>query len=333
MDQWQQSHATGGANYRQVQQQHPEWMSGGWIDPKKGITGNQADFLQSMFLGYDVPRMQGAADEQYARVNQGISEMQAGTQRGYDDITNATRTSANDLRSFSNEVGAPAMGYAAQSVANAQENVRQANEQAGAGIQGAVAGLYSSTRNNMALSLSGTNPDGSPMTAEQKAAVSKQMIYDTGTQAAQIRSQYNAQVLSMRANLSAADQGAAGTATQVGQIASGLRTTAANLETSGAIAGAQLLAQGNKDAAALMLANPRSIVSISNGILNMWGVFMGSTPAKQPGQALQAAPAVGAVAGGVIGSIFAPGAGTAVGASAGAGLGSEFANMYQANHS
>lgn len=300
---------------------NPQWGNSPFFDPKKGFTNNQAKFMEDLFLGYDLPRIQGAADRQFTRVNEAIGRHREGIDNSVENIRAAGIEGADSLRRFAQEAGQEAMRFGHGAVEDAREGVRRADELAGTGTQSAVAGYERNVRNQLALMRSGTNPDGSPMTAEQYAAVQQQVMYDTSATASSIRSDYERNALQMRQNLSQMQLGAGGLSANVDQIAGNLRTQAEHLNTSVQLAAAQLEAQGRREEAGLLMANPESVVSISNALLNMWGVFMGGAPTPGAGGAGSALQTIAPIAGAVIGSIFAPGAGTAAGAAIGGGVG------------
>lgn len=282
--------------WQQALANNPQWGGSSFFDPKKGVTNNQADFLQNWFLGYDLPRIQGAADRQFQRVGNAIGNFQSNTAGNVQGLKDLGNEAGNNLIGMAENIGGDALRYGAAGVADAQEGVRRADEYAGYGTQSAVAGMEQRLRSELELMNSGTNPDGSPMTAEQYNAAKQQMTYNTQVASAQIRSQYQQTSLNMINNLSNAQMQAGGLAANVGQMQSNLVQAGEQLRSSTYLAAAQLQAQGDKESAMLLLQNPESIASVSNALLNMWGVFMGGTPAQKPNN-------TGAVLGGVGGII------------------------------
>jgi len=296
---------------------HPEWQGASWMNPKKGITNQQANFMQDMFFGYDFPRIQGAADRQFARVNSAIGDYKSDLTSSLAGVRTAGTEGAETLRGLSKTIGQDANRYGEAAVADAQEGVRKADELAGTGTQSGVAAYQRSVQNNLDLMRRGTTADGQPMTMEQYSAMQSKVLSDTAAAGAQVRTGFEQQALQMRTNLSQTQLGAGGLAANVAGLSANLATQAEQLETSVQLAAAQLEAQGNKDVATLMLANPESVVSVSNALLNMWGVFMAGTPAPRQSTLAQVGSVAGPILGGLVGTMIAPGVGTAIGAGLG----------------
>ena len=252
--------------------------NGSFFTPGQGVSTQQANFLQDLFMGYDLPRIQNAANEQWDRVNTATNNFENSVIRGANDIRNSGSAASSMLLDKSQHVGDDAMRFATAGVAVAQENVRQGRENANNAVQANIAAV----NKNLQLMRTGTNPDGSPMTPEQMAATSRQVMYDSQIATGQIRAQYDTQISGLQSAVVAAQDQAAGTATNVAQISSGLASQAATIMQSSQAAAAQFEALGMQDVAKMIAANPQSIVSVSNGLLNMWGVFLGGTPAPKP---------------------------------------------------
>lgn len=275
-----------------AQQRHG---SDSFLTPGKGVSNDQATFLQSVFEGYDLPRIQGAADAQYGRVNTAIDAFGQSVGAGATDIRNAGQTASSMLMDQSKHVGDQPMQFAMAGVQSAQEAVRQAQLNGNDAVQAGVA----ATNKNLQLMRSSTNPDGSPMTAEQVAATSKQVIYDSQIASGQIRAQYDNQTNQLRSALAGTQEQAGGVATNVAQLSSSLAAQSASVSMAATQAAAQFEALGMQDVAKMISANPQSIVSVSNGLLNMWGVFLGGNPAPRPDNTGAILGGMGSMVGGI----------------------------------